>query len=198
MRFIGVDPKTGRDIGQTVDALTGLTPEERAVGEAVRAAPKLKDRVKDVVGKAWNAPNTAIGLTLGGLGHVAGAAKYALGAQDEKPRVAVGSNAVQFMNNPVSPLGGLTIGNATIYGDDPYSEKGRREWAKEERKQGHPVWEHEKQHTYQGQLLGPLYLPANLVGGMNAMLRRQDWHGDHNFMERGPKSHPARPWRGMK
>ena len=106
----------------------------------------------------------------------------------------VRDNAVQFLNNPFGGVGAITIGNTTTYYDDPYSPDGRQHWAATERGEGHPVWEHERQHTIQGQQLGPLYLPSNLLGGLMALARDRDWHGPHNWNERGPQLHPARPW----
>jgi DNA replication protein DnaC len=59
------------------------------------------------------------------------------------------------------------------------------------------------QHTLQGQVLGPLYLPANIIGGVTATLGTpftgpgpggSPWHGPLNFMERGPMAMPPRPW----
>jgi hypothetical protein len=172
-----------------------LTPEEQAVAGQMKTAPKLADRLKDLAGKVWNAPNTAAGLALGAAGHVVGSVAHALGVPGvEKPRIAVGANAIQFMNNPAAFAGGLTLGNTTTYGDDPYSPAGRQSWAQTEKAEGHPIWEHERQHTYQGQQLGPAYLPANIIGGLAGLALDHDWHGDHNFMERGPRSNPSRPW----
>jgi len=112
----------------------------------------------------------------------------------------VRDNAVQFLNNPFGGVGAITIGNTTTYYDDPYSPAGRQHWAATERGEGHTVWEHERQHTIQGQQLGPLYLPSNLLGGLTALALdrdrkgRPDWHGPHNWNERGPQLNPARPW----
>ena len=59
---------------------------------------------------------------------------------------------------------------------------------------GHTYRDHENAHTYQGQQLGPLYLPSNLLGGLNASLHGQDWDGSRNWNEVGPKSDPPSPW----
>jgi hypothetical protein len=62
------------------------------------------------------------------------------------------------------------------------------------------VQEHERQHTIQGQQLGPFYLPSNLLGGGLALLRdrddekNRDWHGPSNWNERGPQQIPPAPW----
>ncbi|MEO8114187.1 MAG: hypothetical protein ABI655_07405 [Phenylobacterium sp.] len=143
--------------------------------------------VKEVVGKLFNAPNTALGVAYGGLGHVVGE------AMGTHPHVAVRDNAIQFLNNPFGGVGAITIGNTTTYKGDPY-DPNDVDWARDRAITGRPVWQHEKQHTYQGEQLGPLYLPSNLVGGLNAVLRGQGWHGDANWNERGPQMNPPRPW----
>lgn len=163
---------------------------------ALAKAPRLA-KATDIAGKIWNAPNTALGLIAGGVGYAAGQVDRLRHPDRDPPRVQVGHNAVEFINNPVSPLGGLTLGNVTMYGDDPYdpSNKG---WAGYRRKYGHPVQEHEEQHTYQGQQLGPFYLPSNIAGGLLALARDRDWGGPSNWNERGPKLNPPRPWAGRK
>lgn len=140
-----------------------------------------------ILGKIWNAPNTALGLLYGGLGYVAGK------AMGTDPHISIGGNAIEFTNNPFGGVGAITLGNTTTYSPglspndvDPET--------------GVPVWEHEKQHTYQGEVLGPLYLPSNLIGGLSALLFDRDkhgdrnWHGEHNWNETGPQMNPPKPW----
>ena len=131
----------------------------------------------DVAGKVWASPNTAIGLTAGGLGHVAGLAK------GTRPRISVGNNAIQFENNPVAGRSAVTLGNVSIY--SPYDSVDRSS-------------SHEKPHTYQAQQLGPFYLPSNLLGGAAGLLldrhEKHPWHGPHNWNEVGPQMNPPRPW----
>lgn len=132
----------------------------------------------DIAGKVWASPNTAIGLTAGGLGHVAGLAK------GTRPRISVGNNAIQFENNPAGGMSAVTLGNVSIYSPrDSVRRSGR----------------HEKQHTYQAQQLGPLYLPSNFAGGLASLVldRGQPgypWHGPHNWNEIGPQMPTPRPW----
>jgi hypothetical protein len=137
--------------------------------------------VRSAVGKAWNAPNTALGLAYGSLGHAAGEIGHAFTPEQvRKPQVVVADNAVQFRDNPFGGESAITIGNASIYSEPKYySPEGVR---------------HEKQHTYQGEQLGPGYLPSNLAGGLNALFHGESWHGDHNWNERGPLDTPPRPW----
>lgn len=53
---------------------------------------------------------------------------------------------------------------------------------------------HERQHAYQAQLLGPLYLPSNIAGGVIALAKDGDWHSPRNWNEVGPQMKPSRPW----
>ena len=152
--------------------VTGGQAMER---EVVRAMPAA---AADLGGKAWSLPNTAVGLVYGGAGHLAGLAK------GTRPHVVIEGNAIQFRNNPFGGVGAITLGNTTTYNGQPWIEKDT----------GLSVGEHERQHTIQGQQLGPLYLPSNAIGGGLAMLRDGDWHGPSNWNERGPQGRPATPW----
>ena len=42
---------------------------------------------------------------------------------------------------------------------------------------------HEMQHTYQGQVLGPLYLPSNILGGIAGMIFGGSRHAPQNCNE---------------
>jgi RHS repeat-associated protein len=117
-------------------------------------------------GKVWNSPNTGIGLIGGGVGLIGGA-KYS----------GIGNNAIQFTSHPMIPTGlALTLGNAILYGSGGEANAG-----------------HEQAHTFQGEVLGPGYLPANIIGGLISVGRSGNWHSG-NFMEAGPMSNPPRPW----
>lgn len=107
-------------------------------------------------------------------------------ALGQKPHISVGNNAIQFTDNPMGGLSAVTLGNSIIYSQD---------YGPERRVDGTRVGDHERQHTYQGELLGPLYLPSNILGGLSAMIRDGEWHGPHNWNEVGPMSTPPRPWR---
>jgi hypothetical protein len=138
----------------------------------------------DVAGKIWNAPNTAIGLGVGALGYLAGWPSYLVGLQDKPPGVTTGNNAIQFTNNPLGGVGAITIGNTqTFTPDDHDHPDNRRDFGP-----------HEEQHTYQGQELGPLYLPSNILGGLAGTLIDGDWHGPHNWNEVGPQQPLPVPW----
>lgn len=184
---------------------TGLTLQDHA---ALAQAPKLSDRpgwglAKDIAGKVWNAPNTALGLLYGGAGMAVGEVRHLMG-QQPAPGVRWRDNAFQFTQNPFGGVSAITIGNATTYRGDPYDPKDTFWYPHGEDpttyENGHAEGDHEKQHTFQGEQLGPLYLPSNIAGGLMGLLLDggqpdgDAWHGPHNWNERGPKSNPPRPW----
>jgi hypothetical protein len=173
---------TGFASGGDLDSFIALTPDEQAVAAGVKAVPKLADRVKDVAGKVWGAPNTAAGLIYGLAGTAAGA------LMGTHPKIVRGANSIDFVNNPLGGVGAITLGNTTTWNGNPYVPDG--EWVED----GHTIPQHEEQHTIQSQQLGPLYLPSNLLGGLNALIHGEDWHGAHNWNERGPKADPPTPW----
>jgi len=126
----------------------------------------------DVVGKAWNLPNTVIGLAAGALSLPFGG------------RVALGHNAVEFLDcalmNRFTRSGAITLGNVILYGRD-----------------AHGLGPHERIHTLQGQFAGPFYLPLHALGMTLSCLswpffprlrrpRRGPFHGRLNFMEGWP------------
>lgn len=156
---------------------------------------------RNLLGKLWNAPNTAIGLIYGALGAAAGGLAHAIGGAP-KPRIFWRDNAVQFTNNPFGGLGAITLGNTTIWTGDPYDPLDRvwhddgvpRRESRTATEPGHTYPEHEIQHTYQGEQLGPVYLPSNLLGGLTAVLRGEGWHGPSNWNERGPQRPNPVPW----
>jgi hypothetical protein len=173
-----------------------LTPQEHA---SLATAPRRDGKIGpvdigDAVGNLLNVPNTVAGLTYGYMGQGVGELAYRAGRQKDRPRVVRSPGKTEFLDNPFGGVGAITIGDTTTYHDDPYSPEGRESWAVTEGKEGHPVWEHEGGHMKQARDLGPLYLPSNLLGGLNASAHGQDWHGDANWNERGPKLNPPRAW----
>ena len=100
------------------------------------------------------------------------------------PKASFGHNAIQFENHPLMAEA-ITMGNSISYarGFGP----------------GFPLPEgsvgsHELQHTYQGQVLGPLYFPSHIIFGSAGLLFNQSWHGPANILETGPQSTPPTPW----
>ena len=56
-----------------------------------------------------------------------------------------------------------------------------------------PIGLHEIQHTYQGQMLGPLYIPSNVLGIAAGLIFNGSPHGPANWNERGSQQSPPRP-----
>jgi hypothetical protein len=128
--------------------------------------------VGDLVGKIWNLPNTALGLSWGGIGLATETilAPFKLAA---KPlgykgkvfdfRVNVKHNAIQFHSHPLMIFGAISLGNTNHYGDSLPAGRGlvsryTGRWIPD-------VASHEEGHTYQSQLLGPLFLPVYFAAG---------------------------------
>lgn len=110
-----------------------------------------------MLGAAWTAPNSVLGLVLGAVGLPFGATvKW-------RPREL----AFVFHRWPWGPGGAMTLGNVILHtGDD--LEVGCRTYA---HRAGHCVEppvvlaDHERAHVYQYMVLGPLFLPAYLLCG---------------------------------
>lgn len=169
-------------------SLFGWMFYEYTPGSTDRAS-SLVDRatmfLRDLVRKVWNLPNTIIGGLIGGIGHLMQWAahiwdpdKYA------RPGWSWGNNALQFHNNAlIDPGAAMTIGNIVMYGLG-----------------GEIHGAHEMQHTIQGEMLGPFYLPAigvsyaysNFASDLPTLGERV--HSEYSFMETGPQRHPAVPF----
>ncbi|MFA5688234.1 MAG: DUF6531 domain-containing protein [Kiritimatiellales bacterium] len=121
---------------------------------SVYVAGKAWDISLDIVGKTWTSPNTAIGLLWGGIGYAVG-----LLPGVNMPTISFENNAIQFKNHPLM-FGAITFGNSISYasdfGPDSFSAAYGR-WTQ--------TGLHEMGHTYQYQLLGPLFLPIYLFSG---------------------------------
>jgi hypothetical protein len=164
------------------EPINGDRQADAGLDGSVAALARERSRARDLIGKLWSAPNTAIGLAYGGIG-------YGLGKlMGKHPRIQAGRNAVEFVNNPLGGMGAITLGNTTTYSGDPYDPQDP--WLEG----NHTIPQHEEQHTYQGELLGPLYLPSNLAGGLTGLIRDGNWHGPSNWNESGPAMDPPRPW----
>jgi hypothetical protein len=135
-------------------------------------------KVVSTLGYIWNAPNTAVGLTYGLIGI---------------PTEGIGweHGQLQFKGHLLQRLlsgnsGAITIGDAGIYpaGFGPGTIRNQAT--------GQTLGLEESYHSSQGRILGPLYLPANLLGGILGLIHGGSWHDPANFMERGPHSVPPR------
>lgn len=135
-----------------------------------------------VLGKTWASPTTVVGLALGLLGLITGGSR---------PRW--GNNALEFCGNrwiaPFTPA--ITIGHVICYASRTPSQQTR---------------DHERQHTHQAEVLGPLYLPLHVALQLIAFAysffdasRRYGSANDRvhaaiNVLETGPMASPPRPW----
>jgi hypothetical protein len=161
----------GEEIAKGDDKIPPHSPREMSGGDR-----------GSIAGKIWNSPNSATGMAYGGLGYLAGWPMHWLGLQD-RPGITTGNNAVQFTDNPfIAPDAAITIGNAEVFGP-------------REKLNGRDTYGlHEEQHTYQGEQLGPFYLPSNIFGGAAGELIDGNWHGQHNWNEVGPNQPRPVPW----
>ncbi len=191
---LGVPEMLQREVSRVLAgnalALAKAPKRDRRIGSvAVRDIPAA---ALEMAGPILNAPNTAIGLTYGGLGHAVGKVR------GTNPRIVRGGGTTEYVNNPFGYQGAITIGDTTTYGQDP--DDPNDVWADYQKNNGHTIREHERQHMLQGRQLGPLYLPSNALGGLGALIRdrtdkgRPDWHGPSNWNERGPQMRTPRPW----
>jgi len=122
---------------------------KRGVGGSLRGIGKFS---VDLVGKVWNTPNTAIGLAWGAVGAVAETVMLPFAGKWDYS-IGFANNALEFRNHPLM-FGAITLGNTIAYASDFGPGFKLPEGT---------VGDHERQHTYQGQLLGPLYLPSNIL-----------------------------------
>lgn len=104
----------------------------------------------------------------------------------------LGFRSKEFGNNPLVFAGtGITFGNVESFASDPLGGDPTTQSVYP----GVPASEHEDQHTIQGQVLGPLYVPSYIVGGIASLMSgRGDPFGPGNWMEMGPYMNPPQPW----
>ncbi len=127
-------------------------PEAAATQPSQNKLQKAASLVVDVAGKIWTLPNTAIGLAIGGAGLLFGG---------DPPKI--GNNAIQFSNVPFFGGGAITFGNTILYGRGVYPGD---PWGRYNGAPGvFPIGVHEQAHTYQYEVMGPLYGPAWILGG---------------------------------
>lgn len=173
--------------GRFEDGFSTAAVQYLATSTSPQQENAASSSVSDLVGKVWNLPNTIIGLVYGGPGDLAGWIGYAAGWWGEAPGIQLGNNGFQFTNNPFAYAGAITLGNMEIYGGlqpgDPSPESAF-----------HTTEMHEDQHTYQGQMLGPLYVPLAALGLGVGLIFNGNSHGPASFLERGPQQDPPTPW----
>ena len=136
----------------------------------------------NVIAKLWASPTTLIGLLLAALGWlVAGA------------RLRLCNNAIEVVGNRlIAPFtSAVTIGHVIHYASKEPDQR---------------IRDHERQHTYQAEVLGALYLPLHvalqlIAFGYSFFDRSRVYrslndrvHSPANLLETGPMSSPPRPW----
>lgn len=123
--------------------------------------------------KGWASPNSMLGLAYGGVGHVLG------WVMDTKPKISLGNNAIQFINNPLMSSA-MTFGNVVVYnGGAKYSPDSLTFVSGSSRTLGYE----EMQHTFQAEILGPLYFPGHIASGISGLIFDKSWHGKSAFLE---------------
>lgn len=127
--------------------------------------------MKNIPGKIWALPTTLVfGITAGLLG---------ICLAPRKIRIRIAHNAICFYNYPLLRGGyaALTLGHVILFQKDS------------DIFMGSDISQHEIQHTIQAEVLGFLYVPLHIIfiiiHGKNVM---------QNPLERGPYSHPPRPF----
>lgn len=144
-----------------------------APGGAELGRESQRNGALDVLGKLWGLPNTALGLA-------AAAPSYAAGKMmGTDPYFTLGDNALQLHNSPLNiQRRAYTLGNVQIYPQG--KEYGPDGFGPSYTGAKVRTGDHEEGHTYQSQALGPLYLPAEIVGS---------FFGDKNPLEVNADAH---------
>ena len=110
-----------------------------------------------VLGIAWNAPNTVLGLVAGTVGIAFGAHAH----------VSRRECAIVFHRWPWGPGGAITLGNTILHTgdslDSPCVTYAHRAGHRHE--PAIVLADHERAHVYQSMVLGPLFLPLYLASG---------------------------------
>ena len=126
--------------------------------------------MKNFIRKLWALPATLIGMTAGLIG---------VCFAPHKVRICIAHNAICFYNHPFMRGNAIavTLGNVILFQKDTDYFAGLN------------IAEHEKQHTFQAEVLGPLYIPLHVDYLLK--YRKQPLN---NPLERGPNSNPPRLW----
>lgn len=103
--------------------------------------------------------------------------------------IGLGNNAIELYKHPGMLCGAITLGNTIHYPGDKSTGFGPNY----ELPEGIKLGEHEGAHTIQGEILGPLYLPAHITTMGISIITTGHTH-ENNWLEKGPNSNPARPW----
>ncbi len=139
--------------------------------------------VGSVLGRIWSLPNTALGVAFGLVGIPTQGFGFENGQIQFKGNLLQSGLAWIFTGGNT---GAITLGDAGIF------PRGLGPGTVTDIASGQTLGLEESFHSVQGRILGPLYLPANIVGGSLGVIRNGYWHGPANFMERGPHLVPPR------
>lgn len=90
-----------------------LSPEKRNLLARWQKDPARGAAMRNVLGKVWNAPNTAIGLGYGLTGHGVGK------VMGRNPHIQLHGDTVPFTNNPLGGVSAITLGNAVVFNGNP-------------------------------------------------------------------------------
>jgi len=75
---------------------------------------------KEIVGRLFNAPNTAIGLGYGTVGTAVGDIAHDLGLRrGPRPQTIKRGSRTEFVNNPFGGVSAITLGETTTYRGNP-------------------------------------------------------------------------------
>jgi len=185
--------------GAVTGAMTHLLNAEGGVkGGLIKSLDVIS---KSPLGYIWNLPNTVIGIgLLGGTGLLSELIGFPFSRKWDFG-ISFANNAIQFTGHNLVGSA-ITIGNVIAY-DKEYGPESYGPYGFMEGNENHTVAHHEIQHTYQGQMVGPLYLPLAIGGmGLDFLISGPSagFHGEWSFMETGPMipGQNNKPFRWMK
>jgi hypothetical protein len=138
----------------TVDDVEVVAPKPVHAGPQ---GPTWQNPLSDVLGKIWSFPNTEAGL-------LAAAASWAAGKfMGTDPHFKFGDNAIQLLNSPLNiDRRAYALGNVQIYPVGNGPDRSVRSYTGAMVRNG----AHEGGHSTQGQILGPWFIPAEILGSM--------------------------------
>jgi RHS repeat-associated protein len=144
----------------------------------------VRGPVTAIAGKIWNLPNTAVGIVYGLAGYAYGwAAGY-------NPSLEFEDGTLHVKNSGLMSSA-MTMGNVIVFGPDYGPGVSNEHFATTP--SGYTVGQEEYLHTVQGEVLGPLYFPAHIIGGTISLWSDplpgysggDKWH-QNNAFETGP------------
>ncbi len=85
---------TATPLPSALPPVSRLSPEKRDVLARWRKDPARGEAMRSILGKVWNAPNTAIGLGYGLIGHGVGK------VMGKNPHIDLRKDSIQFTSSP--------------------------------------------------------------------------------------------------